>query len=97
MHFRVVVEVNKNISVRAGLAIVGLPIVNQFSIVRLSAFAPLFDSLRPPIERAVVISADVKLFRAVEPDINEVGGQIFSIRKFAGAVGDDKSDILFPQ
>jgi hypothetical protein len=89
----VVVEVNKNIKT------LGPPLGmrDRFGIVRLFSTSPLPDAVGPPVERFVVVTADVKFFRAVQADVNEIGGQIFSVRKFPGGVGKDKSDFLLAQ
>jgi hypothetical protein len=89
----VVVEVNENVKLFGPT----FGMRNCFGIARLFARAPQLDALSPPVERPVIVTADVKFCRAVLPDVNEIAGQIFSIRKFPGGVGKDKGDIVFAQ
>src|SRR2546423_5642133 len=97
MYFCVVVEINKNIAGRVGLAIVDLMCAIEHGVTGLLAFPPMFDPPRPPIERAVVVTADIKFFRTMEPDVNGICGQIFRIWEFSGGVGDDESNVSLPQ
>ena len=70
MDFCVVVEVDEHIT----QLIVDLTSPNQPRIVRLCPFASVADPLGPPIERRVSVTADVKLLRTVQANVNEIGG-----------------------
>jgi len=54
----------------------------------------MLDAVSPPLQQFVVVTADVE-FRGA--DVNEIGGQIFSVRKFPGGIGEYKGDVMFAQ
>ena len=61
----------------------GLPPAAQLRILR-----------RPPVQRRVVVPADVELLVAVQPDVDEVGGDVLDERPLPGGVGDDERDVV---
>src|SRR5205823_4613785 len=69
----------------------------QFRVTRLFAFSPVPDAIGPSIEGAIGITTDVEFFRAMQSNVNEIGGEIFSVWPFASGIGDDKGNIMFPQ
>src|SRR5581483_774862 len=91
VHFRVVIEINENVS----RAIVDLARPNEPGVTRLSAFAPILDAIRPPIDFTIAVAADVKFFRAVQTDVNEIRGELLDVWPFAGRVCKDEGDFLF--
>lgn len=93
MDLSVVVEVNENVKILGP----SLGMRNCFGIARLFARPPQLDAVSPTVERPVIVTADVKFFRAVQANVNEIGGQIFSVWEFSGGVGKDKGDVVFAQ
>ena len=57
----------------------------------------MLDAVSPPLQQFVVVTADVAFRGAVQTDVNEIGGQIFSVRKFPGGIGEYKGDVMFAQ
>ena len=93
MHFCVVVEVNENVF----RFFIDRAIANQFRVARLSAAPPQVDPICPPIDRAIVVAAHVKFLRAVEADVNEIGGEIFGVGEFPGGVGNYEGNVFLPE
>src|SRR2546423_7387662 len=52
---------------------------------------PLADSPRPIAKLVFAVTTHVKLLRAVQSDVNEIGGNFFRIRKSASCVRDNES------
>src|SRR5215204_2886875 len=67
----VVVEIDVDITRSAGRAHVW---IDQLGVVGFAAGAPGADARGPPVERIIGIAADVELFRAVQPQVKEIGG-----------------------
>ena len=63
---------------------------------RLAAARPGDDPAGPGFQRLVVVAADIELFRAVQPAIDEVGGHIHQERPFH-RVGADQRDVIGAQ
>jgi len=57
----------------------------------------MLDAVSPPLQQFVVVTADVAFRGAVQTDVNEIGGQMFSVRKFPGGIGEYKGDVMFAQ
>src|SRR6185503_4042332 len=47
---------------------------------------PAAEELRPAIELVVGVAADVELPRAVQPHVNEVGGELLGVRELPGGI-----------
>ncbi len=57
----------------------------------------MLDAVGPPIQRLVIVTADVKFLVAVQTDVNKVGGQIFRVRPFPGGVCKHEGDLMLAQ
>src|SRR6266480_1430945 len=91
--FGVVVEVNENVELFGP----SFGARDCFGIARLFSFAPMLYAVGPPIQRLVIVTADVKFLVAVQTDVNKVGGQIFRVRPFLGGVCKHEGDLLLAQ
>src|SRR2546421_13003879 len=54
----------------------------------------MLDAVRPPIELAIAVAADVKLLGAVQTAVNKIRGDVFAVGPFAGGIRDNKRDVV---
>src|SRR5437016_5449503 len=97
MHLGVVIEVNENIAPRIGVAVFDLMRGHEFCIAWLFAVSPMFNTIGPFRYSFAAVTADIKLCRAVQANISEIGGEIFRVRPLFRRVGENKRDVLLTQ
>src|SRR5438105_11490402 len=91
MHLRVVVEVAVDIaraSRRRRLA------RDEARIIRLLAFTPGADAACPCLERSVAVPAAVELRLAMQPYVDEIGGDVLAQGPLPGGVCHHERDVV---
>src|SRR5438270_1000668 len=93
VHFGVIVKINKNVPSRFFFPATS----DQTGVIWLATFPPKLEASSPPIERTPAVAAGVKLRVTMQAAVNEIAGQILRIGPLACGIGEDESNIEFPQ
>src|SRR5439155_1930062 len=80
-HLGVVVEVEIDVAATTRCGASG---TDAAPIRRLAALRPGDQARRPPIERRILVAAGLELPRAVQPGIDEFGGEILQVGPLDG-------------
>ncbi len=63
-------------------------------IFRLLAVVPGVDALGPTLEGWRGVTAGVEFFGTVQAQVDEVAGEVFTVRPFIGGVGDYQGGVV---
>src|ERR1043166_6235901 len=93
MDFRIVIEVDEHVP----LTLLSRRSCHKLSIGQLAAFPPMSNSVCPPFDRFVAVSAKIKLRIPMQTDIHKISDQILSVGPFLCRIGKDKRDVVSPK
>ena len=90
VNFGVIVEIDED---RAILSI-RFDRADHSCIGRLRAPPPKLDSLRPPLQFVVGVTADIELLGTVQTDVHKIRREILAVGPFLSGIGENEGDVV---